>query len=117
MFQMMAKLSLKNWRNPNKMSCQPLDDVLRDKIDRLHKKRIDDKLPEMYAKTVYNSLPDTEIMTSNTAIKYVKQFSPIDNDEIIVKGLNSLLDSKKLISTNHGGKLYLRKNNLKGIVD
>ena len=99
------------------MSNQPLDEILRNKIERLHKKRIDKKLPEMYSKTVYNSLPDTEIMTSNTAIKYVKQNSPLSNDDIIVKGLNSLLDSKKLVGTNHGGKLYLRKNNLKGIVD
>jgi len=71
----------------------------------------------MYAKTVYQSLPDTEIISSDRAIKIIKQNSPLDNDEIIVKGLNSLLDSKKLVSTNHGGKLYLRKNNLKGIVD
>jgi hypothetical protein len=99
------------------MSGQPLDDILRNKIDRLHKKRIDEKLPEMYAKTVYQSLLDTEIISSDRAIKIIKQNSPLDNDEIIVKGLNSLLDSKKLVSTNHGGKLYLRKNNLKGIVD
>ena len=96
---------------------QPLDDILRNKIERLHKKQLDKQLPQAYAKTVYQSLPDTEIMTSNTAIKYVKQNSPLDNDEIIVKGLNSLLDTKQLVSTNRGGKLYLRKNNLKGIVD
>ena len=99
------------------MSGQPLDDILRNKIDRLHKKRIDEKLPEMYAKTVYQSLPDTEIMSSERAIKIVKQNSPLENDEIIVKGLNSLLDNKKLISTNRNGKIWLRKNNLKGIVD
>ena len=58
MFQMTAKLSLRNWRNYNKMSGQPLKDILRNKIDRLHKKQLDQKLPDMYAKTVFNSLPD-----------------------------------------------------------
>lgn len=99
------------------MSNQPLDEILRNKIDRLHKKQLDEKLPDMYAKTVFNSLPDTEIMTSNNAINYVKQNSPLDNDEIIVKGINTLLDNKELILTNHKGKLWIRKNNLKGIVD
>ena len=99
------------------MSNQPLDEILRNKIDRLHRKRIDEKMPEMYAKTVYNSLPETEIVSSERAIKIVKQNSPLENDEIIVKGLNSLLDNKKLISTNRNGKIWLRKNNLKGIVD
>ena len=62
---MTAKLFLKNWSR-NKMSGQPLDEILRNKIDRFHKKQIDEKMPEMYAKTVLKSLPDTEIMTSNT---------------------------------------------------
>ena len=99
------------------MSGQPLDEILRNKIDRLHKKRIDEKMPEIYAKTVLNSLPDTEIMTSNTAINYVKLNSPLDDENTIIKGINTCLDWKELISTNYGGKLYIRKNNLKGIVD
>ena len=99
------------------MSNQPLDEILRNKIDRLHRKRLDEKLPEMYAKTVYNSLPETEIISSERAIKIVKESSPLNDDEIIVKGLNSLIDNKELISTNRNGKLWLRKNNLKGIVD
>ena len=98
------------------MSNQPLDDILRNKIDRLHKKQIDEKMPQMYAKTVLNALPDTEIMASNTAIKYVKQNSPLDDDNTIIRGINICLDSKDLISTNHGGKMYIRKNNLKGII-
>ena len=99
------------------MSNQPLDEILQNKIDRLHRKRLDEKLPEMYAKTVYNSLPETEIISSERAIKIVKESSPLNDDEIIVKGLNSLIDNKELISTNRNGKLWLRKNNLKGIVD
>ena len=98
------------------MSGQPLDDILRNKIDRLHKKQIDERMPQAYAKTVLNALPDTEIMPSNAAINYVKQNSPLDDDNLIIKGINTCLDSKDLISTNHGGKLYIRKNNLKGIV-
>lgn len=104
------------WRNNNKMSGQPLDDILRNKIDTLHKKQLDKQLPQAYAKTVLNSLPDTEIMSSNTVINYVKANSPLDNDEIIVKGINTLLDNKQLVGTNHKGKLWLRKNNLKGII-
>ena len=98
------------------MSNQPLDEILRNKIDRLHKKQIDEKMPQAYAKTVLNALPDTEIMSSDRAIKIVKQNSPIDNDEIIVKGLNSSIDNKELISINRNGKIWLRKNNLKGII-
>ena len=98
------------------MSNQPLDEILRNKIDRLHKKQIDEKMPEMYTKTVLNGLPDTEIMSSDRAIKIVKQNSPLDNDEIIVKGLNSSIDNKELISINRNGKIWIRKNNLKGII-
>ena len=98
------------------MSNQPLDEILRNKIDRLHKKQIDEKMPQAYAKTVLNALPDTEIMSSDRAIKIVKQNSPLDNDEIIVKGLNSSIDNKELISINQNGKVWLRKNNLKGII-
>ena len=116
MFQMTAKLFLKNWSR-NKMSGQPLDEILRNKIDRFHKKQIDEKMPEMYAKTVLKSLPDTEIMTSNTVINYVKQNSSLDDENTIINGINTLLDWKELISTDNGGKVYIRKNNLKGIVD
>jgi hypothetical protein len=116
MFQMTAKLILKNWSR-NKMSGQPLDEILRNKIDRFHKKQIDEKMPEMYAKTVLKSLPDTEIMTSNTVINYVKQNSSLDDENTIINGINTLLDWKELISTDNGGKVYIRKNNLKGIVD
>lgn len=56
-------------------------------------------------------------MSSNRAVKIVKQNSPLDNDEIIAKGINSLIDKKDLVSINHKGKIWLRKNNLKGIVD
>jgi len=65
---------------------------------------------------VLNTLPDTEIMHSNAAIKYVKENSPLDDDNTIIKGINTCLDSKDLISINHGGKMYIRKNNLKGII-
>lgn len=99
------------------MSYQPLDEILRNKIDRLHQKKLDEKMPEIYAKTVLNALPDTEIMPSNAAIKYIKQNSPLDDENTIIRGINTCLDSKDLISINRGGKLWLRKNNLKGIVD
>jgi hypothetical protein len=56
-------------------------------------------------------------MTSNTVINYVKQNSPLDDENTIINGINTLLDWKGLISTNNGGKVYIRKNNLKGIVD
>ena len=46
----------------------------------------------MYAKTVLKSLPDTEIMTSNTVINYVKQNSPLDDENTIINGINTLLD-------------------------
>ena len=97
------------------MSNQHLDEIW-DKIDKLHKKQLDEKMPEMYAKTVLNALPDTEIMHSNAAIKYVKQNSPLDDENTIIRGINTCLDSKELILTHHGGKLYIRKNNLKGII-
>lgn len=42
------------------MSGQHLDEILRNKIDRFIKNKIDEKMPEMYAKTVLKSLPDTE---------------------------------------------------------
>jgi hypothetical protein len=74
-------------------------------------------MSELYAKTVLKSLQDTEIMTSNTVINYVKQNSPLDDENTIINGINTLLDWKELISTNNGGKVYIRKNNLKGIVD
>jgi hypothetical protein len=99
------------------MSYQPLDEILRNKLDRLHQKKLDEKMPEIYAKTVLNALPDTEIMPSNAAIKYIKQNSPLDDENTIIRGINTCLDSKDLISINRGGKLWLRKNNLKGIVD
>lgn len=104
------------WRKPNKISTgQPLDDILRNKIYRLHKK--------ILTKTTRNvrhncyAISDTEIMSSDRAVKIVKQNSPLDNDEIIAKGINSLIDKKDLVSINHKGKIWLRKNNLKGIVD
>ena len=56
-------------------------------------------------------------MSPDRAINYVKQISPLDDDKVIVKGINILLDNKELSSTNHKGKLWIRKNNLKGIVD
>jgi hypothetical protein len=36
-------------------------------------------------------------MIPESAIKYVKKNSPLDNDEIIVKAINTLLDNKQLV--------------------
>ena len=91
------------------MSNQPMDEILRNKIDRLHRKELDKKLPQAYAKTVLNSLPETEIMTSNTAIKYVKQNSPLDDDNLIINGINTCIDSKDLISTESWRKIVYKK--------
>jgi len=49
MFQMTAKLFLKNWSR-NKMSGPPLDEILRKKIYRFHKKQIDEKCPNCMLK-------------------------------------------------------------------
>ena len=59
-------------------------------------------MPELYAKTVLKSLQNTEIMTSN--INYVKQNSPLDDENTIINRINTLLDWKELISTNNEGK-------------
>ena len=76
---------------------QDINQKLFDHFYKIEQKRINSKLPERYAKTVYNSLPDTEILSPESAIKYVKQNSPLDNDEIIVKGINTFLDNKQLV--------------------
>jgi hypothetical protein len=91
---------------------QKVKDKVFDKLDELHRKKIEKHIDQNRPNQIYKTFPDDKILSEDSAITYLTKSTGLDEDTVI-KSINTLIKDRKLITAHdHHKKLHLRKNHI-----
>ena len=93
------------------MSFRDINEKLFDRLEKKHRKDVENKIPQLRDKQIYDSFPLGDTLPDHTAIKILKDKTELPENEVI-ESLNRLIEGRKIISKNgiKTNKLYLTKN-------
>lgn len=86
------------------------DDVIAERLNKIHEIRLAKALPSSVANQIYESLPDdNKIYEENELIKWINTNVGLTDPALIQPAIDQLVSEKKLIRVEKSGKVFYRK--------
>jgi len=88
---------------------RPFDDVIRERIDKIHQIRISKALPISVGNQIFENLPDNQIFEQSELFNWITQNLGLDDSALIQQGIDQLVAEKKLLQVEKAAKVFYRK--------
>jgi len=85
------------------------DDLIKERIDKIHQIRLAKELPRSVGNQIFENLPDNQIFEQTELFNWITENLGLDDSALIQQGIDQLVSEKKLISVEKSGKIFYRK--------